>query len=430
MHPSVHESPLMLQHADNLYSKLTSSQQSAIYKALSTHRHSSDVLLRERFPLGNEPLPVHKRRKGLYIEDFLWAPKRHPSIQKRKAVSLHCVRNQPKHCPVELVAMVAVDVLSGEILIHSRLIPNLGWNGSSRSESLHGWREARANLFDFIDQDTIIVGHKVQISLEMLRLLHRQIVDSQILTTSAIYRPSTSRHHYKPSLEKVCAEFVGIKIRQGAPCPIENALAAREIVLHCIRRPKDLDAWAKETRTRHWREEEEKKYRRFIKRINTVGSSSAHPVTQKNMNPVWNRSNNPVQADKGPVAAYDVGYQGGYQDAYEAGFKSGFKVGYKRRYEQVSSREDYAEMKQASPAVKWQKLHGSTQDADENKTPSSHNEDVNQMNNTENGQVARARSLLAHLMKDTKIKEIIQMLDQAQGEANKEREATSCQTGI
>lgn len=45
---------------------------------------------------------------------------------------------------------------------------NLGWNGSSRSQSLHGWREARANVFDSIDQDTVIIGHKVQDDLEIL----------------------------------------------------------------------------------------------------------------------------------------------------------------------------------------------------------------------------------------------------------------------
>lgn len=254
-----------------MYTKLGVQQQWAVYKTLLVQRHSMDELLRERFPLGNKPLNEHKIKKGLYIEDFAWAPKRHPSIQKRKAVAIHCVRNHPKHCPVELLAIVAVDFLSGEILINSRVVPNVGWNGSSRSESLHGWREARANLFEFIDQDTILVGHRIQITLEMLRLLHKQIVDSQILAASALY-------DYKPSLEKVCAEFVGIQIRQGATCPLENALAAREIVLHYIRKPK---VWAKETKTHYWRAQEGKNYRRCVKRINIIDSSAVHPVAQK-----------------------------------------------------------------------------------------------------------------------------------------------------
>ncbi|PTB35894.1 hypothetical protein M441DRAFT_62278 [Trichoderma asperellum CBS 433.97] len=429
-HPPVQEPPPMLQHEGNLYTKLESNQQAAVYKALLVQRHSMDVLLRERFPLGHEPLPAHKIRKGLHIEDFVWAPQTHPFSQKRKAVSLHCVRHQPKHCPVELSAFVAVDFFSGEVLINSRVMPNLGWNGSSRSESLHGWREARANLFDFIDQDTVIVGHKAQINLEMLRLLHKQIVDSQILTTSAIYRPSTSRHRYRPSLEKVCAEFVGIKIKQGAPCPLENALAAREIVLHCIRRPKDLHVWAKETRTSYWRGQEEKNFRRLVKRINSVDSSAVHPLTNLT-NPVLSRRNKPVLHDNGPVAAYDDDeYLGGYQDAYEAGFASGFKVGYKRRYEQAGFPVDYAEIEEACPAVKRPKTHEPIQGADDNENPSSFNEHLNQNNNTDMSQAARARSLLAHLMKDTKVKEIIQMLNQAQEKTSKNSKVTSCQTGL
>lgn len=419
----------MLQHGGNIYSKLESSQQSNIYKTLLIQRHPRDVLLRERFPLKKEPLPTDKIEKGLQIEDFVWAPKIYPSIQKRKAVALHCVRKQPKHCPVELLAVAAVDFLSGQVLINSRLIPNIGWNGSSRSESLHGWREARANLFDFIDQDTVIIGHKVQDDLEILRLLHKQIVDSQILATSAICMPSTKKQHYKPYLENVCMDFIGIKLRQGATCPLENALASREIVLHCIRWPKDLDAWAKETSSGFWREREERKYRRLAKRIKTVGSSAVYPVTQKNVKSVWISSNNLMLGDHGPAAAYGDEYQGDYQDAYEAGFANGFKVGYKRRYEQASITEDHVEMEEASPAAKRQKIHGPMQDAGENENPNSHGEKASQKNNTDTSQVARARSLLAHLMEDTKIKEIIQMLNQAQGETSKEREGTSCQTG-
>ncbi|KAL6900411.1 hypothetical protein GGI43DRAFT_427485 [Trichoderma evansii] len=374
----------MLQHENNLYTKLNFNQQWAIYKTLLVQRHSMDVLLQEHFPLGNEPLDEHKARKGLYIEDFAWAPKKHPSIQKRKAVAIHC-----------LLAIVAVDFLSGEILINSRVVPNVGWNGSSRSESLHGWREARVNLFDFIDQDTIIVGHRTQVTLEMLRLLHKQIVDSQILAASALY-------YYKPSLEKVCAEFVGIRIRQGATCPLENALAAREIVLHYILRPKDA-IWARETKTNYWRAQEEKNYK---------------------------RSYNPVLDNSGPVAAHDGKYQGSYQDAYEAGFASGFKVGYKRRYEQAGFPGDYAEVEKASRAVKRQKTHARIQDTGENENPGHHEENASQKNNTDMNQVARARSLLTHLMKDTKIKEIIQMLNQAQRETSKESETVSCQTVI
>lgn len=425
--PSAPASSLMLHHAGNLYSRVEYGQQPNIYKTLLVQRHPHEVLLRERFFLGKEPLPRDRVEKGLCIEDFVWAPKPYPSTQKRKAVAIHCVRRQPKHCPMELLAVAAVDFLSGQVLINLRLVPNIGWNGSSRSESLHGWREARANLFDFIDQDTVIIGHKVQDDLEILRLLHKQIVDSRILATSAICMPPAKGHDYKPYLENVCMDFLGIKLRQGATCPLENALAAREIVLHCIRWPKDLDIWAKETKSGLWKEREERMRRRFAKRSKPVGFSTFHPATQKNAMSIWINGKKLELGGNGPAAAFDEEYQNGYQDAYEAGFANGFKVGYKRRYEQANAPGDYTEMEQAAPAAKRQKTHESIRDADGSENPNNHGANASQENNTDTTQVAKARSLLAHLMKDTKITEIIQMLNQTQGETRIGREATKCQ---
>ncbi|KAM0456544.1 hypothetical protein ACHAPV_005136 [Trichoderma viride] len=419
----------MLHHGGNLYTKVEFGQQANIYKPLLVQRHPQEVLLRERFLLGKEPLPKERVEKGLCIEDFVRAPKAYPSIQKRKAVAIHCVRRQPKHCPMELLGIAAVDFLSGQVLINLRLVPNVGWNGSSRSESLHGWREARANLFDFIDQDTVIIGHKVQDDLEILRLLHKQIVDSRILATSAICTPPAKGTDYKPYLENVCMDFLGIKLRQGATCPLENALASREIVLHCICWPKDLDIWAKETESGCWREREERVRRRFAKRTKTVGFSAVHPATQRNTTSIWINGKKLELGDNGPAAAYDEEYQSGYQDAYEAGFANGFKVGYKRRYEQANVSEGCVEMEQAAPAAKRQRTHGPIRDADENENPKHHGENASQENNTDTSQVAKARSLLAHLMRDTKIKEIIQMLNQAQGKTRIGREATSGQIG-
>jgi hypothetical protein len=426
---SVHNSSLMLQHEGNLYTRLGYGLQSNIYKTLLVQRHPLDVLLQGRFPIDKKPLSTEKAKKGIHIEDFVWAPKRNPSIQKRKAVALHCIRKQPKHCPIELIAVAAVDFLSGQVLINSRLIPNLGWNGSSRSESLHGWREIRATLFDYIDQDTVIIGHSVREDLEILRLLHKQIVDSQILATSAIYTPQTKEYHYEPYLENLCMDFLGIKIRQGATCPLENALASREVVLHCIRWPKDLDIWAKETLSGYWEERDERERRRFMKRPKTAGSSGTHPIIQKNLKNVSIKmnGNNRMLINYDLAPAYADQYQGGYQDAYEAGFASGFKVGYKRRYEQNIVPEDCVEMDRASPAAKRQKTHESTRDANGNESLSSNSASASQTNDANPSQVAKARSLLAHLMKDTKIKEVIQMLNQEQ--ASKQHEAASCQAG-
>jgi len=55
-------------------------------------------------------------------------------------------------------------------------------NDASRDgKALDGWEAARQEVWKFIDADTIIIGHAVKNDLDVLGMIHHQIVDSAIL---------------------------------------------------------------------------------------------------------------------------------------------------------------------------------------------------------------------------------------------------------
>lgn len=168
-----------------------------------------------------------------------------------------------------VILLCAADYLTGETLINSLVSPTekvVDWrtkySGVTRSamamaeaqcQTLKGWQGARYELWRYIDADTVLVGHALQHDLDVLRIIHTNVVDSAILTKNALGPESRRRW----GLKTLCYEFLGIEIqnkgRKGHDC-WEDALAAREVVLWCCRHPQELRNWGKVKR-----EEEEKK---------------------------------------------------------------------------------------------------------------------------------------------------------------------------
>lgn len=169
----------------------------------------------------------------------------------------------------ELILLCVADYLTGETLIDSLVSPTkkvVDWRSQvsgvtltkmavaeARRRTLKGWQEARNELWRYIDSDTILVGQSLHHDLDVLRIIHTNVVDSAILTANAL-GPGTNRVW---GLKSLCDELLGIEIqnkgRQGHDC-LEDALAAREVVLWCCRHPQELENWGKVKR-----EEEEKK---------------------------------------------------------------------------------------------------------------------------------------------------------------------------
>lgn len=52
---------------------------------------------------------------------------------------------------------------------------------------LGGWQAARAELFKYVTDATIPVGHSLKYDLDPLHIQHDKIADSVILTSDAVY---------------------------------------------------------------------------------------------------------------------------------------------------------------------------------------------------------------------------------------------------
>ncbi|KAL3471667.1 ribonuclease H-like domain-containing protein [Aspergillus californicus] len=179
----------------------------------------------------------------------------------RKAVVLDCemvgVLGTNNHVVSEVVRLSAVDFLTGEILIDTHVEPQrpiIQWRSDvsgvtpsilaamqRQGRTVRGWNAARDLLWQFVDKDTILIGHSLHHDLDVLGMVHTTIVDSAILTKNAVGQCSRSW-----ALRTLTQQFLNREIQTGAAghdCT-EDTYAAREVVLFCLRQPHQLQAWA------------------------------------------------------------------------------------------------------------------------------------------------------------------------------------------
>ncbi|PGH12767.1 hypothetical protein AJ80_06591 [Polytolypa hystricis UAMH7299] len=191
------------------------------------------------------------------------SPRRQPSqLQKRRVVALDCEMVGVASGYDEVVSLGAVDVLTGDVLINALVVPTetvIAWRTSvsgvtpemlrgavTRGEALIGWQHARTELWKHIDAETILVGHSLNHDLRALHMVHTTVVDSAILTKSAV-DPKCPRTW---GLKSLCEELLSMEIQTGKgghDC-LEDTFAAREVVLWCLRNPDLLDDWAERMR--------------------------------------------------------------------------------------------------------------------------------------------------------------------------------------
>ena len=197
------------------------------------------------------------RTTAKYLEQASTPPPS-PRRTKVQAVALDCEMAGVQGGASELVLLCAVDYLSGETLVNKLVRPlsrvvdwRTRYSGVSASmmtaaamqgATLNGWKGARDALWEYIDADTILVGHALHHDLSVLRTIHTRIVDSSILTNKAA-GPVCSRTW---SLKTLCKDFLGIDIqtggRKGHDC-LEDALATRQVVLWCMQNPREFKRW-------------------------------------------------------------------------------------------------------------------------------------------------------------------------------------------
>ena len=184
----------------------------------------------------------------------------------------------------EIAFLSAVDFLTGEILINNYVQPTkkvINWNTRSSGLTssimnraismdlaiLGGWDRARQMLWDFMDVNTVLVGHSIQNDLNVLGMFHRRIVDSSILTAAAVYPelPSAQRLTRTWALKTLAKELLNYDIqnRKKGHSALEDAFATRDVVISCIQNPEELKAWAEDAR----KKEDEREIAREQERV-------------------------------------------------------------------------------------------------------------------------------------------------------------------
>lgn len=240
---------------DPRWSEILPGEHQQIQKALSGMCHSLTDLASKKFLLHGEYSSPSR-----YLDESEDTPAPVEPRSKRAAVALDCEMvgaNGHQEC----ISLTAVDFMTGEVLIHSLvdpLFPVTAWRtqhsgvclrdlkrAKREGRVLHGFVGARAELYKHIDSRTILVGHALDNDLCVLRMAHYSIVDSEIVARNAI---AVKGNQW--GLKALSEEFPKIEIQRTGEAhdSREDALAAREVVLCFVRRPKELEEWADKKR--------------------------------------------------------------------------------------------------------------------------------------------------------------------------------------
>jgi len=261
--PSIITSPIFCR--GNVYSRHPTDVQSALYDQLLSRCHTLGRLKLEKYPLEDTAVE----------EEYHATPRHNLSVPKRKAVVLDCEMVGCAACHEgkdggrgddEVVALSVIDFFTGEVIINSLVEPQRpveDWRSAitgvtqaimsaavARGKALQGREGVRAQLWQHVDENTVLVGHSLNFDLKALRVLHTKIVDSAILTAEPVFG-KTKRLGRMAGLQRLCRELLGLRIRGGASASagvshdsLEDVLAARELVIWCLQNPKALQSWA------------------------------------------------------------------------------------------------------------------------------------------------------------------------------------------
>lgn len=237
----------------------TSEYSTAITK-LRERTHSNELLHQLGYFRSSEAVP----------HLFEFAPQASPFYPKRCAVALDCEmvgsRDDKGKEHSVLARLSVVDYLTSNVIIDALVQPDVkvtDWrtrysgvtlgamNAAVRSgRALRGTAGARAELWKYVDQETVIVGQSLRNDLDALQMVHLRLVDSGIVTAEAINVGSKSL----VALKTTCLELLDIKIQQAnrrGHDSVEDSMAAREVVLFCLNEKEKLEKWAQIKRQEH-----------------------------------------------------------------------------------------------------------------------------------------------------------------------------------
>ncbi|KAI9368582.1 hypothetical protein BJX61DRAFT_546402 [Aspergillus egyptiacus] len=228
-------------------------------RCINCHQHGKS-------PGGCITLPSHSfRPANPKLSRMAHSPSPEANPDAREAVVLDCemvgvLPPRGTHEISEVVRLSAVDFLTGETLVNTFVEPSPGqrvisWRSKvsgvtasllekmkRQGRTVRGWEAARGLLWEFVNSETVLVGHSLNNDLDVLGMVHTRVVDSAIVTRDAVGR-DCGRFWGLKRLAKDLLEREVQTDKSGHDC-MEDAFAARELVLWCLRNPDRLMTWA------------------------------------------------------------------------------------------------------------------------------------------------------------------------------------------
>lgn len=237
----------------------------------------------------------HPQRASSDKKDFQQTPAA-SAEPKFRAVALDCEMAGIASGASEVIWLCATDFVTGAVLVNRLVCPReritemrsdihgitestLG-EATFQGQALAGWAEARSELWKYIDDNTILVGHALQHDLRALRMIHPRVVDSGILSANAVRYRGTQF-----GLKTLCSELLSVEIRTGMGGihdSLEDVLAARQVVLFCThaRNKKAFQDWAearkREAVSMEMKRKTDKRLKREAAKAKTKGGSSRY----------------------------------------------------------------------------------------------------------------------------------------------------------
>ncbi|KAI1207926.1 ribonuclease H-like protein [Annulohypoxylon truncatum] len=301
-------------------------QEADIIQTATFQCHSECRLLDQGYYTGD---PSYRGGQKFNIRKFVSTPPRVNGSVKRKAIALDCEMVGIRGGNQELAHLCAVDLFTGEVLIDTLVHPTepvedwrTRWSGvtpakmavaKASGKALDGWPAAREKLFEFADAETIFVGHALNHDLRALYIAHKRVIDSAILIAEAVFGRA-QRLLSQWGLKNATQELFNIKIQtleSGHDC-LEDALAARELVLWCLKEPEKLSEWGKNALVKY--DEERRKI--YMRRRAKERAKKEKEEREKEKQPFFARSSIAARSDEGRENNYGDYYDDDYDYDY------------------------------------------------------------------------------------------------------------------
>jgi hypothetical protein len=284
------------------WSVIPEPQRTATLAALTSCCHSYTTLIENKYASG----PGYSYVLGAGVELSLIplpTPVRNPQVLRRNAVALDCEMVGVSNGESEIARISAIDCLTGEVLVDTMVKPTrtvIAWrtkfSGITRKamatavaerQALEGWPAARAELWKYIDADTVLIGQALQYDLKALRIQHWKVVDSAILAKDAV-GAGVDRQW---GLKALCDQLLGVEIQNGTKGldSVEDAFAAREVVLWCIDHQDELEIWGRKQKEEDLRKkrEQEMKKGKISQQSSSLGVRTKNSTKIKNEPERW-----------------------------------------------------------------------------------------------------------------------------------------------